>query len=207
MISHRTKTISLFVGVFFVTLGILNIRFLGVSLKYYVNKASFLNAHPSARLLPIAKAVTENPLPDEARLVIDNINVSAPIVFGRGSNEDVIYDNLEDGVVHYDSSVKPGLKGVAIILGHSSAFPWYKGDYGAVFALLNKLQPGDKVLVQYSDGRTFTFVVQKSIIFNPLGDEDRLKEFEQTSKRSIVLLSCWPVGTNYRRIAVQAEVL
>lgn len=204
---HFKKVLSVFVLGFLLAFALLNSRFIIVSARYYLDKAEFTEAHPSARLLPIADSVTRRPLPNEATLVIDDINVAAPVIFEVGNDLDKIYKALESGVVHYSDTPKPGLGGVSVILGHSSAYPWYRGNYGAVFALLSKLKPGNKIIVQYSDGRTFTYVVKQSLVFSPFEDDGKLKELEEKSGSSLILVSCWPVGTNYRRIAVQAELI
>ena len=132
---------------------------------------------------------------------------TSSIVFNVPNDNDVIYQRLEGGVVHYGDTVKPGLDGLSIVLGHSSAYPWYKGDYGAVFALLNKLKPGDRFYVQYSDNRTFVFEMTEAIIFNPFEDDARLNALAAEKDSAILLVSCYPVGTNYKRIAIHAKLV
>ena len=93
------------------------------------------------------------------------------------------------------------------MLGHSSAFPWYNGDFGAVFALLSKLKVGDRFYVQYEDNRSFVYEMTQAIIFNPFENNQRLTDIENAPGSSIILISCYPVGTNYKRIAVQARLV
>ena len=81
---------------------------------------------------------------------------------------------------------------------------WYKGDYGAVFALLSKLSPGDRFYAQYEDNRIFVYEVAQSVVFNPFQENSRLNELEAMQGDSIILISCYPVGTDYLRIAVRA---
>jgi LPXTG-site transpeptidase (sortase) family protein len=157
------------------------------------------------RLLPLAQGLAPEPLTDRARLIIDSIGVNAPIVFGVPNDNEVIYKRLEDGVVHYSDTPKPGTPGTAVILGHSSAYPWYDGDYGAVFALLSKLNPGDRFYIQYSDNRMFVYEVKQAVIFNPFTQDDRLAALGNAPGNFVILLSCYPVGTNYKRIAIQAQ--
>jgi LPXTG-site transpeptidase (sortase) family protein len=215
---HRSRTIAIhlmlifastFVGAFL----LLNARFVEKSIQYSLAPGTIKTRNTledAIRLLPLSQKVSEKPLPDSARLVIDSIGVSAPIVFGTPDDNDLIYDELENGVVHYSSSPKPGLPGAALILGHSSAYPWYRGDYGAVFALLSKLKTGERFYVQYEDNRTFVYEVSGAVIFNPFVKDDQseaLERMEQEGGSSIILISCYPVGTSYRRIAVQAKVV
>ena len=189
---------------------LLNIRFVAKSAQYLVAPGTIVardSLGDAIRLLPIAQSVRPKPLSDNATLVIDSIGVRAPIVFGIPDDNDLMYKGLEKGVVHYSNSTKPGTPGAAVILGHSSAYPWYKGDYGAVFALLSKLKVGDRFYVQYDDNRTFVYEMKQAIIFNPFENDQRLTDIENETGSSIILISCYPVGTNYKRIAVQAKVV
>lgn len=207
--SMKVRLAAIFLGAFVAAFVILNIRYVYANIRYAVAPGTIKTSDSlsqAVRLLPLAQDVAAKPLPPSARLVIDSIGVNTPIVFDVPPDNKKIYNSLEKGVVHYSTSVKPGKAGVSVILGHSSAYPWYKGKYGSVFALLNKLVPGSKFYIQYADGRVFVFTVKRSLVFNPFTDEARLAELEQNTNPSIVLVSCWPVGTNYRRIAVQAEL-
>ena len=85
--------------------------------------AAIITLEDAIRLLPLSQNTAPKPLPDQARLVIDSIGVDAPIVFNVPDNNDLIYQRLEDGVVHYSTTAKPGNPGSGIILGHSSAYP------------------------------------------------------------------------------------
>jgi LPXTG-site transpeptidase (sortase) family protein len=189
---------------------LLNIRFVEKNVQYILAPGTIRTRDTlsdAIRLLPLAQNVRPKPLSDTATLVIDSIGVHAPIVFNVPDNNDLIYNNLEKGVVHYSNTPKPGEPGAAIVLGHSSAYPWYKGDYGAVFALLSKLKTGERFYVQYNDNRVFVYEMKQSIIFNPFENDQRLTDIENASGSSIILISCYPVGTNYKRIAVQAQMV
>jgi len=86
-----------------------------------------------------------------------------------------------------------------IILGHSSAYPWYKGAYGSVFSLLNKLEGNDEI---------FVFSAKKKYTYKVVGKEINLPEnlnIEKQKEESLLyLLSCWPIKTNWKRIAIKA---
>lgn len=187
---------------------LLNYRFVEKTVQYSLAPGTIRTRNTledAIRLLPLSQNTAPKPLPDHARLVIDSIGVDAPIVFNVPDNNDTIYNRLEDGVVHYSTTAKPGNPGNGIILGHSSAYPWYKGDYGAVFALLSKLKEGERFYVQYEDNRTFVYEMRGSLIFNPFKTDERLAALEGATGNNLILISCYPVGTNYLRIAVRAE--
>ena len=209
---HRGRVIAIrllliFLGTFTAAFLVLNMRFVEKSVQYWVAPGTIQSRDTlgdAVRLFPQSANVAAAPLPDNARLVIDKIGVDAPIIFEQSTDQDVIYKRLEDGVVNYSSSAKPGNPGAAVILGHSSAYPWYKGEFGAVFALLNKLKPGDRFYAQYEDNRIFVYEVAQSVVFNPFQEDSRLNELELLQGDSIILISCYPVGTSYLRIAVRA---
>lgn len=207
----RIRFLTVFLGAFIFFFGTLNARFIYANVQFWLAPGTIRTADSlggKAQLLPLAKDLKDKPLPDSAVLVIDSLGINAPIVFNSQADVDSLYANLEFGVVHYPASSKPGEKGPSILLGHSSAYPWYKGKYGSVFALLGKLKPGDRFYVQYEDNRLFVYTVKQSVIFNPLvGDDKKLAELEQNTENSLILVSCWPVGTDYRRIAVEAVPL
>jgi LPXTG-site transpeptidase (sortase) family protein len=166
---------------------------------------TFFSQNAKAYFLPLAENKKETPFTNIATLRIDAIGVNAPIIFNTGNNTDVIFKSLEQGVVHYSQTTKPGTPGVSLLLGHSSSYPWYKGHYGSVFALLPKLKTGDVISVQYSDGRLFSYKVTKSIIFNPFDAQDILTKPD--IENGIILVSCWPVGTSLKRLAIEAVAL
>jgi LPXTG-site transpeptidase (sortase) family protein len=213
---HRSRSIAIRLGLIFASTFalaflFLNVRYVEQNVQYLVAPGTIKTRNTlqdAIRLLPLSPNVAPKPLPNNARLVIDSIGVNAPIVFNTPDDNDAIYERLADGVVHYSSTAKPGNPGAAIILGHSSAYPWYRGDYGAVFALLSKLQTGDRFYIQYEDNRTFVYEMSGSVIFNPFVKDDKsaeLERMEQAEGGSLILISCYPVGTNFRRIAVQAR--
>jgi len=210
---HRGRVIAIRLGFIFLftfvgAFLLLNIRFVEKNVQYLVAPGTIHtrgNPEDTIRLLPLVEHVAPEALGTDAHLVIDKIGVNAPIVFGVPDVDlTKIYDRLEDGVVHYSASAKPGNPGTGIILGHSSAYPWYKGSYGAVFALLSKMSNGDRFYVQYENGPAFIYEVKGSIIFNPFNSAERLKAIENLPGNNLILLSCYPVGTNYLRIAIQA---
>lgn len=154
--------------------------------------------------LPVAD-YKEPALPDQATLVIDKIGVSVPIVFGVNENDlQDIYNNLNRGVVHYSATAKPGHKGTAVILGHSSDYAWKRNKYGTAFSLLGKLAQGDTFYVRYSDGRVFNFSVRQSLIYDPVNDDpSKLAFLEKGDTPTVLLMTCWPINSTSKRLIVQ----
>ena len=139
---------------------------------------------------------------NEARVIIPKINVNAPIVFPQTIDNDELLSYLEKGVIHYRDSAEIGKPGTAIILGHSSAYPWYNGNYGSVFALLEKLEIGDEFVVSYQNKKYYYQVSEKNIVV-PLD----FKVEEKDNKSHLILMSCWPVRTNRLRMVINSDLI
>jgi len=138
----------------------------------------------------------------EARVIIPKINVNAPIVFPQTIDNKELLSYLEKGVIHYKNSAEIGKPGTAIILGHSSAYPWYNGNYGNVFALLEKLEIGDEFIVIYQNKKYYYRVSEKNIVV-PL--DFKVEEYD--NKSHLILMSCWPVRTNRLRMVINSDLI
>lgn len=169
--------IVLFLIVFAFTLIIFNGRFIYAQVKYKV-----LGPKPT--------------IPKDApqRLVIPKIGVDAPVIALENIDEQLAQKGLEQGIVNYPDS--------NVFLGHSSAYPWYKGEYGSIFSLLNKLDIGDEILV-FSKTKKYTYQIIEKQIKLP-----KDLELKQTNDKSIIyLVSCWPINTAWKRIVVKAKTI
>lgn len=149
--------------------------------------------------------------PSDNRVIVPRIDQNIPIV--RISSEALIrrdwkalekqmQDALQDGVVHYPGTSLPGETGNVVITGHSSYFPWDAGRFKDVFALLENVVEGDKVVVYYEQDKYIYEVYDIKIVLP--ADIDVLK---QTPDDKLTLITCWPVGTNLKRLIVSAKPL
>ncbi len=137
-----------------------------------------------------------------AFLVVPKIKVAAPVVFPETIDNNELLTYLERGVIKYRDSDEIGSPGTAIILGHSSAYPWYKGQYGSVFALLSQLEAGDQFFVKTKDA-TYIYQVSGKKIIVP---EDFKLETKDSGSH-ILFISCWPVRSNKFRIVVSSDLV
>lgn len=86
-----------------------------------------------------------------------------------------------------------------LIYGHSSRLLGRAGKYDIAFINLNKLKAGDNVKTRIKNKRKFYQVVNKKII------APKKLDAELANKSGIFLISCWPIGTDYRRILVEIK--
>lgn len=191
------KEIIIFLFIFLIVFGasvfIFNGRFIYAQIKY-----SIIGNPPIGDLLIKEGLLKEYFLPEN--LVIPSLGIEAPVVISQSSNEIALQKDLENGVIYLPGSSKLGEKGTMVIMGHSSAYPWYKGSYGSIFALLNKLNLNDEIRV-FSKNKQYTYRVTEKQIKAP---KDLIFE-TQKDEAILYLVSCWPVNTAWKRIVVKTQ--
>ena len=157
----------------------------------------------SQNVVQPAKEVKTTYTEKQNTLEIPKISISVPIIFSKSTEKAPLMKDLDLGVVYYPGSVYPGQAGQIVILGHSAPPGWPMIKHDWVFTDLNKLAPGDTIFIDLNS-KQYTYIVkQKSIISK--GSEVPLEGF--SSNNVLTLISCWPPGKNYQRIAVQAELV
>jgi len=134
-------------------------------------------------------------------LVIPKIGVTSPIVFSKSRKEEDIQEDLKRGVVHYLGTSLPGETGNCFIVGHSSNYSWRGGDYNTVFVFLDKLKKGDEIFIYYN-GEVYRYEVIESFLVNP----EQVEVLEGGSEPILTLMTCWPIGTNLKRLIVRAKL-
>ncbi|MFH0770391.1 MAG: sortase [Candidatus Peregrinibacteria bacterium] len=148
--------------------------------------------------------------PPENRVIIPKLNLSVPLVttpFEALMREDWaqvekdIQQGLQDGVIHYPGTAKPGQAGNFFVTGHSSYYPWSPGKYKTVFARLHELQPNDEFWVYYG-GDKHRYIVRSQEEVSPT---DVTVLDQPAGKRMATLMTCTPIGTALRRLIVSAE--
>ncbi len=147
--------------------------------------------------------------PYEDRILIPKIGKNIPLVnvehLDASNSEEwhnIFMKELEKGIIKYPGSADPGTEGNSFIFGHSSNYPWAKGGYNDVFALLNELKTGDEVIVFFKQ-RKYVYVVREKSIVKP-GHVSSLGEIP--NKKQLTLMTCWPLGTTLNRLLIITEL-
>jgi LPXTG-site transpeptidase (sortase) family protein len=137
---------------------------------------------------------------------IDKINVQVPVVLSKDTTEELLQKDLDKGVVHYPGMAMPGQRGNMYIAGHSSNYIWSKGAYNNVFRNLNDLQNGDVIIIKtkQQNGKEIEFRYIVTLKEEVASDDARI--FADTQSQELTLTTCWPLGTNARRIMVKAQL-
>ncbi|MFK7780403.1 MAG: sortase [Candidatus Gracilibacteria bacterium] len=148
--------------------------------------------------------------PYDNRVVIPKIGQNIPLldiknrkVNGENELNDIFMEELENGIVRYPGSSKPGEDGISFIFGHSSNFPWIKGDFNDVFSLLDNVEFGDEIIIYY-DQKKYVYKIREKSVITP-GDVSVLERNRQKSE--ITLMTCWPIGTTLNRLIVTGELI
>lgn len=148
------------------------------------------------------KNIKTNYTDKQNTLEIPKISISAPIIFSTSTDKTSLVKDLDLGVVYYPGSVYPGQIGQIVILGHSAPLGWPKIKHDWVFTDLDKLSPGDTILIDLNS-KQYTYIVKQKTIIKRGAD---VPEDGSVANNILILISCWPPGKDYQRIVVQAEL-
>ena len=118
------------------------------------------------------------------------------------SNQNEFLPILQQGVAHAKGTVFPGMQGNIYFFAHSTDNFWDVGRYNAVFYLLKDLKPGDDIIVFFENQR-HNYVVTESKIVDPQ-DVSFITQ-AKTGKEQVILQTCWPPGTTWKRLLVFAK--
>jgi LPXTG-site transpeptidase (sortase) family protein len=179
-----------------------------VSTKVVPERTMVVRSTPEEQKTTIPDLNLEVVPPDD-RLIIPSLGKNVPIVTTDPSKligadwktlEQAFQEDLKSGVIHYPGTADPGEDGNVFITGHSSYYLWDSGRYKDVFARLNQLQIGDEITI-YHDQDKFQYVVREK---REVKNED-VSVLDQGDEKILTLMTCSPVGTNFRRLVVVAE--
>ena len=149
-------------------------------------------------------------VPYDNRIIIPKIGKNIPLVdvrldsgFDLDHIENIFMEELQKWVVRYPGTSLPWQTWNAFIFWHSSNYPWLKWQYNDVFALLDKLSPGDEIIVYYWQ-KKYTYTMKEKTVVKPWNV--KALQSRDPSKKELSLMTCWPIGTNINRLIVFAEL-
>jgi len=134
---------------------------------------------------------------------IPKLNISAPLIFPSGNQKNDFLEALKRGVIHFPDSVLPGQNGVTIILGHSAPANWPEINYDWVFSNISRLIPGDEIFVFFNH-RQYVYKVGEGMILERSAGIP--SPWLSNGKPTLILISCWPPGKDYKRYGVVATI-
>lgn len=151
----------------------------------------FNDAEIPEHLRPLVQSLAEIPAPTPSpqhavQVKISAINISAPVVQGDG------WEQLKKGVGQHIGTANPGETGNVVLAAHNDV-------YGMLFRDLDKLKPGDEVVL-LTQQRAYTYVVRQTQIVEP----SQVEVMDQTREPVVTLISCYPYLVDKQRIVVTA---
>jgi LPXTG-site transpeptidase (sortase) family protein len=143
----------------------------------------------------------------KVEISIGKIGITTPMIWSVSEDESIMNEDLKNGVIHFPKTAAPGQTGTMIVSGHSSNYIWAAGNYNHIFKDLNSLESGDiidiKVIEQNGRIIIYHYKVNSKII---VGANDQ-KVFAESQNPTLTLATCWPIGTNFERLLVKAELV
>lgn len=137
----------------------------------------------------------------EYGITIPKLYLDEPVVFNVDPNDKAAYTKaLQEGIAHASSTTLPDNSGIGYYFAHSSS-PEFQRQNNAIFYTIGKLEAGDEVFIWF-EGEKHRYVVNDKKETSPTDISFLQGEYPQ---ETIVLQTCWPVGTTQNRLLVFAE--
>lgn len=152
-----------------------------------------------------SKEQTLIPYDPQFSIVIPKIGASSQVTPNVDpANQDEFLPVLQRGVAHAKGTVFPGMKGNIYLFAHSADNFWDVGRYNAAFYLLKDLSAGDEVVL-FFEGKRFNYKISQLGIVDPDQVYFLTQSQEKNAKQKLILQTCWPPGTTWKRLIVFAD--
>ncbi len=137
-------------------------------------------------------------------LIVEKIGADATIVPNvDATNKDIYTTALRRGVAHALGTSFPGQPGVSYLFAHSTDTIFNVPRYNAIFYLLQDMVQGDRIVI-FFNGRRFDY----KVVETKITEASDISYFTlKTSEQILVLQTCYPPGTSWKRFLVIAKPL
>jgi LPXTG-site transpeptidase (sortase) family protein len=140
-----------------------------------------------------------------------NFSVYVPKIDARGnivanvdpSNEAEYTEVLKDAVAHTQGTFFPGQNKLIYLFSHSTDSSLNAIKYNAVFYLLGELEKGDTIIIYFS-GKRYVYGVREKVIASSSDTSYLTKNYD---KETLILQTCYPPGTSFKRLLIIADRL
>lgn len=139
---------------------------------------------------------------DEYSIDIPKLNIANAKVKMGGTD-------LNNSLIAYPGTAKPGELGAPVVFGHSVLRQFYNPSekntrrYTSIFSTIMTLKKGDEIFVTH-DGVRYTYIVQEKTEVKPT---DVYILNQQYDAARLKLVTCTPEGTYLRRGVVTAQLI
>jgi sortase A len=147
---------------------------------------------------PDVKAITAK---EGTFITIPKIKAQSPVIENVDPWKESEYrEVLKKGVAQAKGTSLPGQKGTVYLFAHSSGLPWELTRYNTIFLRLGELGKGDDIEI-VRNGKLYKYKVSDKKEVDP----SEVSYLLNTKKNQLIIQTCTPVGTAFRRILVFAE--
>lgn len=145
------------------------------------------------------------PIDPEFSILIPKIGANSRVLSNiNPASEAEFLPALQTGVAHARGTVFPGMPGNIYMFAHSTDNFWNVGRYNAVFYLLKDLSPGDEVVI-FFEKRRYNYKVTLSQVIDASDVSSLTKSHDTPGTETLILQTCWPPGTTWKRLLVFAR--
>jgi LPXTG-site transpeptidase (sortase) family protein len=175
-------------------------------ISYYFQKDRNVKvAGRSEAMVPVSgaeKFEVIQPIDENFGIVISKIGLNSKVVPDVDPEKAEIYQkSLAQGAAHALGSSYPGEEGNVFIFAHSGRDILEESRLNAVFYLLSKMEPGDEINIFFRN-KKYVYLVKEKKTAGP----EEIKYLEDTpGENTLTLMTCWPAGTNWKRLVVVAK--
>jgi sortase A len=170
--------------------------------SFHNTPADLTNPPEDADPEPVTGPIQTTPELEQFNLIIEKLDISAPIVQDvDGGSLEAYTAALQEGVAHYQGTALPGQGSNTFIFAHSSTITGQE-KYAKVFATLDNLEAGDQIIIQHNNKEFLYTVSNKKIV-----EKDDTSVLKPTPEEQLNLMTCWPINTNQKRLIVTADLV
>lgn len=203
MVSHAKKTSSKIYPSLFRGFGIGLILLAGfIFYRLFHDPIKQEVRYKVSTVSPVKADIT--PVDTDFGIVIDKIGANSAVIQNVDPLDSRKYQlALRDGVAHAKGTKLPGQGGNIFLFAHSSADLLTAERYNSVFYLIHHLVEGDVIKLWYQ-GHEFDYAVTQKLI---VGSDAVSYLTKPAGSEQLTLMTCWPPGTNLKRLIVIAKPL
>ncbi len=178
---------------------------LGKLLKKYRAEGQAQNQKPSllGTILSDNKEKVLIPPNTDFSIVVPKIGAAEAITANvDADNKDEYLQALTHSIAHAKGTAFPGVNGTTYLFAHSADNFWDIGRYNAVFYLLKDMVPGDQIYVFFK-GVRYDYVVYDTKLVD--SSDTQYIDSKLGEGEKLILQTCWPPGTDWKRTLVFAK--
>jgi len=169
-----------------------------------VTTESLIDVAEADRVVEVQKEAQSLGVNSYFSVVIPKIDAAANVSANVDTaNEEVYLSALKQGIAHAKGTYFPGQGRNIYLFAHSTDTEFNVATYNAVFYLLRKLEPGDKLVVFFADDK-YVYEVTDRVVVDA---EDTSYITRDYGAERLVLQTCDPPGTTWKRLLVIAKLV